>query len=153
MLASDSRTASAGQCGSDQCNSRVMKIARKNRTTPRDIWMGRSEPAKRKDHETDHRVGEENIAVPQQVRVEQSDQQQHAHPPVMHAGGSGPGSLAALRHEHDTRTEQHAEDRHELAGAQQMLDQPDPVLRADQRAVRMAGSCRPRRPWKTTGCS
>ena len=95
----------------------------------------RRQAAQRVDQHAAHRVGEEDVAVPEQVGVEQPDDQQPAHAPVVHPAGAAAARLGPPRHQDDARAEQHREDRHELLVGEHSPRQPDVEVRAFEVAV------------------
>ncbi|XOV76875.1 MAG: hypothetical protein ACFHWZ_08680 [Phycisphaerales bacterium] len=94
----------------------------------------RQAPEEEHDH-ADERVRDENVAEPDQIGVEHADDQQPAHAPVVHTGGSPALLLDATGEEHDARTEEHREDRHHLLIKEEVAEQPGPVVRAVEAAL------------------
>ena len=71
---------------------------------------------------------------PQEVRMEQPDDQQPSHPAVVRPPGVA-ARLGPPRHQDDARTEEHREDRHELLVGEHPAGHPDVEVRPFEVAV------------------
>ena len=77
-------------------------------------------------------VDEENVAEPEQVRVQQSEDDQPERAAVVQTRRPAAGRLDSRCHQHDARAEQHREDRHEFLIEEDVRDEPDHVVRPGQ---------------------
>ena len=64
--------------------------------------------------------------------MEQAENQQPEHPPVVHGGGSPAAGLRPVREQANARPEQNREQRHEFLIGQDMADQPNRQVDAGQ---------------------
>ena len=101
---------------------------------------GRDEEAHRRfaEHEQDHahrRVEGEDVAEPDQVIMEQPEDQQPAHAPEMDDLGRELGRLGALDHQQCAGAEQQGEQTPHLPVDQDEIRRPDPEIRAARAAI------------------
>lgn len=84
----------------------------------------RREVSKQKDDATADRVGEQDVAEPQNVRMQQSKQRQQSHAPIVQSGKSLTGLCLLVVHQGDASAEQNREQADEFAIGYQLAGKP-----------------------------
>ena len=88
------------------------------------------------DPEPTQRVQNQNVAMPEQIRVQQSKDEKPRHPPVVDPSGPAAALGDSRCHEKDPRAEQQGEDRHEFLIDEQVHRRPDEKVASGGRSNR-----------------